>query len=588
MSELNASLLKAYDPAFAATMDCKAKDLLVPESCLERAGHLETESRDLLDTLLLAAPLEQPVSQRFRIAIEALGEPLWRSGLLLPRATPSRGATLDPRNYAASCRLNPGLASRKPFCEQDLTPDLDPQASLPPFDSHWDAMVVAAELERHPLGLTQEGRPRHDGLEKLWNRLGGRSERWTIALALGRTQGLVRPVQGKLTGFPESTPRPLRDPSLLLSDEESAAGRALLVLVGQDWVDWPALLSLLEKRSRTLLFSPNHALPPQYASRPSLPFQSGWQSMEVRRFEAACTCFFQVRVFDVARGPDGVLAVRRSQGDNERAGGLLLTPDLEILVAPCEIDRTSYGRLCRLAPYQDGDRVHRHRLDRPGVAADLAAGHTNPEDFLASHSRIGVPEGVAQFLAEWSRSASRLSLFTGVDILEEDASFRIVQQHPPGVRVLDYGGSEPPPAELEVEGDLLRVPLGKDPLQLRFLVEAAGEYQGVEDGAHVYTLRPLPHKDPQRLIEALSHYCESSLPGNVEAAILSVSEEPYQVQDALLLKVSPEAAAALSRDPSLAETIQGPLESGLLVLKASDLDLVEARLAALGFRQEKG
>ena len=58
----------------------------------------------------------------------------------------------------------------------------------------------------------------------------------------------------------------------------------------------------------------------------------------------------------------------------------MLLPDGNLLVHSGELPSTEYGRLARLAPYVDGERMHRHKLTREGVASDLAAGHRDARE----------------------------------------------------------------------------------------------------------------------------------------------------------------------------------------------------------------
>jgi hypothetical protein len=206
------------------------------------AEALPQDARDLLATLLLVAGAGEPVPDRFRVRIDQVGGPLWLMAALLPRVVPSEG-TLVPTHYASACRLNPALAGLEllPACVTSAPP----AASWPPTDARWDAVVLAALLETQPLPLTVEGAVRRDVERRTWQRLGGDERRWTLALQLARLTQLARPSGGKLVGTPEATPRPIVDPSTLMTDPLRASAATLLwrrVPADGQWLDLRAEL----------------------------------------------------------------------------------------------------------------------------------------------------------------------------------------------------------------------------------------------------------------------------------------------------------------------------------------------------------
>ena len=158
-------------------------------------------------------------------------------------------------------------------------------------------------------------------------------------------------------------------------------------------------------------------------------------------------------LLDAHLNAKGVVGFRMPQPTPEREGGFLLTPDRELLVDPREVSERMYGRLCRVAPYVDGDFMHRHRLTQDGVTADLANGYDDLLEWLTHWSRTGVPANVATGIREWQRSAVRIRLFTGVSVLEDptraEDRFTILNgPAPEDARQLQYRGE--PPARFEV------------------------------------------------------------------------------------------------------------------------------------------
>ena len=103
------ALIGAYDAEFRQRMPVSPEEACDESSARSRAEALPESARDLLDTLLLACGAGEPVDPRFRGPIDAVGELLWLQGFLLPQVRPRRGSTIDPRYYAASCRLTPAL-----------------------------------------------------------------------------------------------------------------------------------------------------------------------------------------------------------------------------------------------------------------------------------------------------------------------------------------------------------------------------------------------------------------------------------------------------------------------------------------------
>lgn len=545
-----ARLVDAYHPDFRAEMVVGLAEVDSAESVLARAEALEVESRDLLDTLLLAGDAGEPVDPRFAGRIET-HEALWLGGFVLPRARPSRGAVIDPRFYAASARLSPHLRGRRPFA--GVLAGFDGTHGFPPGDARFDRVVIAAALEARPPTLTRDGSPRKDQLDRLLTGLGD-PERWRLALRLARASGMARPAAGRLYGFPESRPRRLVDPTVVLEPEERPAGRLLLRLVDEDWVTLADVAELLSGRAKGALIGAG--------------------------VEAAAQVFHRIGVLDGHRSAEGLVAVRKPGETPSMPPGFLLTPDMDLLVGAGELRSTDYGRLCRLAPYVEGDRVHRHKLSRAGVAADLAVGNLEPLEFLAEHSRTGVPVSVRQSIEEWARSAERITLLSGVTVVEDEDG-RLRRGVGEG-RVIDY--TEPPPAGFHMEGDRIVVPVGRDALTVRAALERIAELVGRDRREWVYEVRPQAVDDVNGLLETLRRlHVDACLPGPLEVRIRAANGvEPVTTETALVVHLPGSIADALRRDHVAGPLLAREVVHGQCLVRAEDLERLRERLDELG------
>lgn len=579
-------LVRSFDQGFLARMTATPDEVADPASALGRAHALPEKARDLLDLALLASDNGDAVDPRLRPQIERVGEPLWLSGLLLPRAAPSPGATIDPRHYAGACRLHPGLRRRRPFREALPRPSQPLQPQFPPSDARWDAVVVAALLEGEPQPLNRDGTLRKDNRRRLLARLGDDELRWELALDWARLCGLARPAVGRLVGFPEARPRAVMEPLTVLAPEQLPAGRVLLALVDTAWVSLEELLELLRVHARTVLFSPD----PQgaaYAERPGQRFDdTGWAQIEAPLFFAAADVLHRVGLVEATRDARGVQALRTPGEGLRLPPGFMLTPDLSILVGAGELPPEVYGRLCRIAPYQGGARVHQHRITQEGVAADLAQGHADTLDFLARGSRTGLPLSVRQSVEAWARSAERLTILTGVTLLEQDGQLRIADQVPTEARVIEYGRAEPPPARFVLEGDRLRVPLGEDALTVRAALGRVARLTHQDPRGWWYQLAPRPGPDPEGLLETLRRlHGQPELPGELEAAVLA-AQSPLEcaVEEAVLVHLPARVASALRRDRVAGPLLVRSITPEQSLVSRVDLPALSARLGALGLR----
>lgn len=577
------SLLAAYEPRFRAGLRLRPDQADDPSALGEALRKLEGPPRDLADCLLAGVGAGEAVPERFRAAIDAEGEALWQTAFLLPRAAPSPGSTIDPRFYSGFCRVNPALHRTRLFShlhEEGEGPD-----HSPPSDGRWDAIIVAAALEADPPRLTRGGGLRKDDERRFLARLGPDGDRWSLALAVAMAIGLARPAANGLHGFPESKPRPLTDPASLL-EEEGARGAAALLLriIDRRWVRFQALQEELERRCPEVL---------------AASVGMAWSQREAHWLLDAADVLHRVGVFDAERGSEGITRLRRATGSPARPPGFLLTPDREILVAPGDLPGPDYGRLCRMAPYVDGDVVCRHRLTREGIQADLATGYDDAADWLAARSRTGLASNVRSALSEWVLSASRFTLYSGVTVLEEPGGgFRVARGGvPAGAREIFY--DSPPVASFTIREGVLQVPVGQDPLTVRALCNRLGEAlpptvaalgaPGEPAGPALWRwrLRPSPIPDPDHFLDQLRRYSDGDVPGDVEAAVHAAGgRSRCRVEPSVILHLPEPAALALQRDPVVGALLKRQVAPGAVVVRQDGLAQVLERLALLGFSVE--
>lgn len=571
-----AAVVAAYDAAFRDTMRVAAADADTPAVVAQAAEALPRAARALLDQLLLAAPVGEPLPERLRDRIARDGLPLWQAALLLPRVYGAGEGAIHPQHYAGSCRLNPAAAS------VPLTtplPRVSASPSFAPADARWDAVVVAALLEGSPGQLTQDGALRRDVEKRICTSLGGDEPRWTLALRLARATGLARAAGGRLHGLPEAHPRPISDLASLVGDPlGSAVAAFLLRLVDDAWIATADILALLRGPGRETFFSP---VADGYPQRAESFDENGFALVEAPALALALDVLHRVGAIDAQRSADGVTALRRPHPPSPGPGGFMLTPNAEILVHVAEARRDDYGRLCRLAPYVDGDALRRHRLTREGVGAELGAGHRDTHDWLLQHSRTGLPPNVADQVREWQRSATRVTIVTGVDIVEEPSGRLRVAAPSDRGRTFDY--TQRPRARFFVQGNKLIVPEAWDPLDVRATLARVGRYAGRDGDTHVYEPELRRHAAPASLLNRLREYHGGELPGELETLVLAGSGlHPVTGEEAVLVKLPHAAASALRRDrvagPLLRRTL-GPDES---VVARADLPALVARLAQLG------
>jgi hypothetical protein len=289
-------------------------------------------------------------------------------------------------------------------------------------------------------------------------------------------------------------------------------------------------------------------------------------------------------VIDATRGPKGIDAMRLAGPRPPRPAGFVLTPDRDILIAPWELPGPDYGRLCRLAPFKDGDVVSRHALTREGVAADLAAGYEDASAWLAARSKTGLPPNVGQNLGEWAEQAVRITLFTGMTVLEDPGGAFTVgpEKVPASARMLYY--DEPPPARFQVDKGIIVVPFGHDALTVRSVVARLGEKLDADDAGHRWRISPEPVDDADAILDQLRRFHEGELPGELEAAVhAAAGRTECRVEEAVVVHLPADAASSLQRDRIAGRFLGRALEGGQCVVDRRDLEALRARLDELGF-----
>ncbi|MFT5583119.1 MAG: hypothetical protein ACI9VR_000697 [Cognaticolwellia sp.] len=584
------AIVGAYAAAYRAKMSATAAEIADASHTRDRARELPDESRDALDTLILASPDSGMIDPRFRPLMEEHGEALWQGGLILPRSLPKGAKGVDPTYFAAAARLNPALRRRKPFRERlkEHIQDHELSPTFPPSDARFDAVVLSVAVEANPPKLKQDLGLRKDTLGRLMRELGDDVDRWGLALQLAQATGLCRPAGGVLRGFPESTPRAIGDPSTLLTTDQVIPGRLLLQLIGRDWVSFPDLMQVLRTHARQVLHSPNTR--GTYEQRPGTNFgQDGWDLIEGPLFLGAAIGLYRARQLDGRQDGEGLQSLRLPEPGPQYEPGFLLTPDLEILVAPEELPSSEYARLARLAPFVEGNRVHRHRLTREGVARDLAAGHEEPAEFLAKYSRTGLPESVRQSLHHWAASAERITLLSGVSILEKDGVFEVVasDKEMEDARELDYGMRDSPvPAAFRVQdADHMRVPAGQDALTVRAALNQVADLVGQDEAGLLYRINAHALVDVTSHIERLLTFFDGEeLPGALETAILAAQGElaPVRTEEALILHLPEVLAHAVVRDPVAGPLLERSVAPGQHLVSRASLPKLSERLQRLG------
>ena len=548
---------------------------------LERlANALPPAARGLVDLLLLVGEPGEPIPERLRERIAADGALLWASALLLPRASSWIEGGLHPQHYAGSCRLNPGLRGL-PFSLPVERVEAPP--SFPPAEVKWDAVVVAAALEQAPAALTQDGSIRRDVERRLYGGLGNDDHRWSLALRYARAAGLVRPGNGQLHGYPEAHPRPLADVSALLHGGVPAAAAALVLrLATEAWTPASWLIELLKSTGRETFYSP---VANGYPARNEYFDDDGFAHVELPAVLLALDVLHRAGAIDAVRDHEAVVAFRRPTARPRGQGGFMLTPDGDILCHVAELRLEDYRRLARLAPFLDGDALRRHRLSREGITAELAAGHRDTLDYLAEHSRTGVPANLQDQVREWQRSATRLSIVTGVDVVEEEGGRLRVATPADHGRVIDY--TTRPRARFVAMHGKLYVPDGWDPLDVRVTLARVSRPAGREGEAWVYEPELRPQANPRALLARLREYHGGDLPGDLETLVLAGAGVPPALAiEAVLVRLPAEVADAVRRDRIAGPILRRSVSATECVVPRDQLTALRERLAELGILWE--
>jgi len=558
-------LLASYETAFRNRLLVSPEDAEDPAVLAVAIERLPPRARGLFELLRLVSPIGEPLPERLRAAIDRDGGPLWASALLLPRPG-QLSAEIHPQHYAAACRLNPAVGLL-PLPVPPWAPPFQP--SLAPADARWDAVVLAAHLENAPGLLNQDGTLRRDHERRLAGVFGGDAERAALALRVGRVLGVVRGTRDRLLGMPEANPRAMHDPRPIFERAELRAADIVLRVLGPTPTDARAWIAALAAQAPEVLSTPADS--------------SGWERGEGAVFNRVLDTLHRLGAIDAMRDAAGVTAFRAPTGVAVPTSGLLLMPDLDLLVHPGEIPLAAYGRLCRLAPYVDGAGLHRHRLTREGAAAEVGAGHADTIAFLAAHSRTGVPTNVADTIREWQRAASRVTVLVGVDVIESpDGTFKVrVGPPPPEARVFDY--SAPLRARFCMDGTRVTIPDGWDALTVRATVARVARLVGHERGAWVYTPELRLHADPEAVVARLNEAYGGLIPGELEVMVRAGAGLPaVEAESAWVLRLPEVIAGALRRDPVLGPLLRRHAGAAEVVVRTADLDVIRERLAQLG------
>ena len=537
---------------------------------------LPPTARALLDQLLLVARSGDPLPDRLRERIGLEAGPLWASAVLLPRATAWQEGSLHPQHYAGACRLNPAVGTWA--FSLPAPPPIEAPAAFPPADARWDAVVIAALLEANPAALTVDGSIRRDVERRLYAQLGDDDARWSLAFRYARAVGLVRVQDQRLVGQPEARMRSLTDLATVLPGALHASAAALILrIAASGWTSVEWFERLLAGSGRETFYSPRGKLYPQRTERFDA---AGWLEIEQPALREALDVLHRVGAIDALRDHEAVVAFRAAQPRPAPIGGFLLTPAGEVIGHVAEMRLEQYGRLARMAPFVQGDALRRHQLSRDGIAAELGAGHRDTLDFILANSRTGVSPNIVDQIREWQRSASRLTVVTGVDIVEEDGKLRVALPGDSG-RVIDY--TQRPRARFLALDDRLLVPDGWDPLDLRALLNRVARPIGRDGDAWAWKAEPRPVGDVAAVLNRLRAYHGGQLPAELELMLLASGGLPPVVGEAaVLVRLPAAAAAAIRRDRVAGPLLRlavGPEEA---VVAREDVPALAARLTELG------
>lgn len=576
-------LAESYDAAFQATMSVAPAAADDPAALAAAAEALPPAARALLDLVLLTVGPDLRVPERLRPRLEAAGEALWRAALLLPRTT-TTSTGLHPQHYAGACTLNPAARGLPVALVRASVVTLDARPQAAPGEARVDALVLAAALEASPLPLNQDGSLRRDADRRLYAELGDEPARWALALAVARATGRVRPLGGRLQGFPDATARPLVDLTAVL-DAVGVGGAAsvLLRVAGDGWLALGPLLDALRTTAREILHSPRAQAYPDGRAWDD----RGWAAVEEPLFRAAADTLHRLGGVDALRDAGGVTHLRRAAPRPPVEDRFLLTPDGLLYVPASGLPAEVYGRVCRVARYQGGAGLHQHRLSREGVQLDLAHGNHGVAAFLEAWSRTGVPPSVRDQLREWERASNRITLHTGVDLWEDEAGALHVGPPPARPeRVVDY--ADAPRGRFAWDGAQLIVPDEGDTLPLRSTLARVAQRERRERGVTVWRLRAGAVEDEAWLLDRLRAWYGGELPSAVELHVLAqAGRAAVQAGPAVLLHLPGAVGAALRRDPVAAALLTDWLDQERAVLGPAAALRLQARAASLGIRWDE-
>ena len=211
---------------------------------------------------------------------------------------------------------------------------------------------------------------------------------------------------------------------------------------------------------------------------------------------------------------NGVLAVRMMRGAPDVPRGVIVTSDGEVMVVPGALGDRDFGRLCRLARYQGGDVVYRLRLSRNGVAADLEAGYEDAAEWLAGVTATDLPVNITEMIRGWSRVVQRVTVWTGVTVVEENGQLRRISEPPKSSVEFDY--TEPCLGQVEVLGYSVGVAKDACPLGLKSALDRV--FPRAEDNDLQWRWRLEAHDiaEPMERVEEIASRLNSAVPGRLE------------------------------------------------------------------------
>ena len=183
----------------------------------------------------------------------------------------------------------------------------------------------------------------------------------------------------------------------------------------------------------------------------------------------------------------------------------------------------------------------------------------------------------------WERSVQRMTLWTGVSLIEEDGVLRRVSSVPDAGNRFDY--TTPCTGALEAVGNRVEVRKEECPLGLKAALDRILPRDGGQDSHWSWTLDAQPIQDPEARLVELRSRISGELPARLEAVVYSASgKNRLEQESAVVLHLAPEVLAALRRDAELGGKLSRMVQDDQVLVAEDDLDEVRTVLAQLGLR----